>query len=162
MEVVIPILMGGSMYIMSKNSRKSTDPKSNDQVNNQLQNNESVISNSNPNVQEGYGNIYNVPPTTNKEPYKDDLLNNDTIYQGKNNNLDQYYNFNSSSNNLDNYLDKSRSTSYTSLTGEDKDVSNMKHSNMQPFFGSSVKQHTLEYGKQEGIMDFKIGDGSQF
>lgn len=164
MEAVIPIVVGGSIYIMSKNSKKNPPHKDNHSRNSKSNSNSSLnfnINNHNVdiNVKEGYGNIYNVKKDN--RPVSGNLDNNDTVFSGEqNSNLDEYYQFNSSSIRSDNSLDKSRKIMYTSLTGEPQNMANMKHNNMQPFFGATVKQQTLEYNKHEGILDTKIGDGS--
>ena len=157
MEALIPIVVGGSMYIMSKhnknNKNNSSSPSSHSNIHSEYK--KSTMNE----IQEGYGNFYDVKKDN--RPVNGDLENNNTVFNGeRNSNLDEYYQFNSSSIRGDNSLDKSRNMMYTSLTGDTLDTNHMKHNNMQPFFGSSVKQQTLEYNKHEGILDTKTGDGS--
>ena len=47
---------------------------------------------------------------------------------------------------------------FKSLTGESIRPGDIKHNNMQPFFGSSITQSTKGY---EGVLDNYTGAGSQ-
>ena len=47
---------------------------------------------------------------------------------------------------------------YTSLTGETKQVDEIMHNNMKPYFGSNVTQST-DPKKNEGILDNYTGSG---
>jgi hypothetical protein len=51
--------------------------------------------------------------------------------------------------------------SFLSLTGEKINEDGFKHNNMQPFFGSSVKQRVGDYESAEAILDNMQGTGSQ-
>jgi hypothetical protein len=50
---------------------------------------------------------------------------------------------------------------YSSLTGEQVQKSDLKHNNMVPFFGSKVKQN-LNYNANEGVLDNMNGSGAQY
>ena len=49
--------------------------------------------------------------------------------------------------------------SFLSLSGNRINTSDFKHSNMKPFFGSSVKQSNVDRGH---VMDYHTGDGSTY
>jgi hypothetical protein len=50
---------------------------------------------------------------------------------------------------------------FSSLTGNEIMTKDIEHNNMVPFFGSSVKQSTGGFDKSEGILDRMTGAGSQ-
>ena len=50
---------------------------------------------------------------------------------------------------------------FDSLTGEKKKYSEFEHNNMQPFFGSNVKQSTDKLNSNENVLDNMQGSGSQ-
>lgn len=50
---------------------------------------------------------------------------------------------------------------FESLTGEDVKYKDFEHNNMQPFFGSTVKQSTDNLKINQGVLDNKQGSGSQ-
>ena len=50
--------------------------------------------------------------------------------------------------------------SYLSLTGEKIGQGGFRHNNMQPFFGSSVKQRTGNYASAEAYLDNMQGAGT--
>lgn len=194
MEAVIPILLAGSFYIISKNKKDNgmnEDKKFNENLNQytnysvrseeernipniynqpQRQNdsnsnlNPNPNSNSNPNsnpnsYKEGYGNIYDDPKLRNKQMmdkikgvYKPQSIR----YKNVDNDI-QHQNSFSYVDNPNNELDNSRKETFTSLTGELRNVRDMKHANMKPFFGSTVKQSSGEYDRHEGVIDHKMG-----
>ena len=49
---------------------------------------------------------------------------------------------------------------FLSLTGEKIGESGFRHNNMQPFFGTSVKQRSGNYAQSESILDHKQGAGT--
>ena len=125
MELVLPALTLGGLYVISKNK----DDK-----------------------KEGFSTDKNVPdvnyPTTNYS----DTVNN---FSDPNAPIDQY--FESSVHEKVAELDKKK---YISLTGERKEKDEFTHNNMQPFFGSTVKQRSYKEDDQS-ILDNKVGTGSQ-
>ena len=50
---------------------------------------------------------------------------------------------------------------FMSLTGEKVGIDNFEHNNLQPFFGSTVKQRTVNLDGNETLLDSKQGSGSQ-
>ena len=50
---------------------------------------------------------------------------------------------------------------FMSLTGEKVGMNNFEHNNLQPFFGSTVKQRTVNLDGNETLLDSKQGAGSQ-
>jgi len=153
MEVAIPLIALGSMYVISKQK-----------------NNTSVIN-------EGYTNMTQthnplpgvnppapVPNYTITEPVT--RANNTSAYINPNQYSDKYFNpDNYASNekkNPSNYgVGGSLQTAY-SLNGEPIDKSQFKHNNMMPYFGGKVRGATADTNITESVLDNMQGTGSQF
>jgi len=93
-------------------------------------------------------------PVEDKEELKKDIRH----YELSNSTVDKY--FGTHPEKLQN-LDKKKNRHFTSLTGEKITKKGFQHNNMQPFFGSSVKQRIGNYDTAEGILDNMQGAGSQ-
>ena len=50
---------------------------------------------------------------------------------------------------------------FQSLSGNQVDLKNFEHNNMQPFFGSHVKGYNIESRNVENVLDNMVGSGSQ-
>lgn len=202
MEAVIPILLAGSFYIISKNKNEPNQSRNKKYLNgnhlmglnpNQEQTqytsyalrneeemntttmynhneNQSQSKNQNKNslnkksqsYKEGYGNIYNDPKLQNKKmmnKIKGVYKPQTARYKNVDNDMKHQNSF-SYIENENNELDNSRIDMFTSLTGEIKNVQDMKHANMKPFFGSTVKQPNGEYDRHESVIDHKVGRNS--
>ena len=64
----------------------------------------------------------------------------------------------------ENIIDKSKvaqGDNYTSLTGNKVSAQDLKHNNMVPFFGSHVRQRTVNLDSNESMLDNMQGVGSQ-
>ena len=125
MELVLPALTLGGLYMISKNKDEN---------------------------KEGFSTDKNVPdvnyPTTNYSNTVND-------FSDPNAPIDQY--FESSVHEKKAEQDKKK---YISLTGENMEKDRFSHNNMQPFFGSTVKQRSYKEDDQS-ILDNKAGNGSQ-
>ena len=105
----------------------------------------------------------NALPNTNTPPKNfpvngvSELLRNPHYYPNPNTATDKYFQQSV-------YEEKAENdpTRYTSLTGNDVPMAEMKHNNMVPFFGASVKQNTRNLNNNESRLDNMIGTGSQF
>jgi hypothetical protein len=145
MELAIPILALGGMYIISNKDKETKQPKPSDSG-----------------VVEGFKN--KVVNTNTQAPHTEnypviraandfDDLNN---YENANAATDRYF---------QQEIYKQQATSdpnaFYSLTGEQVSLDSFTHNNMQPFFGSTVKQRTFDLNSNESILDAKQGTGSQ-
>ena len=147
MELAIPILALGGMYIISNKDKESkkTSPVHADSG-----------------VVEGFKNkVVNTnitaPHTENFPSIRaandfDDLNN----YENANTATDRYFQ-------QEIYKNQASAdpNTFHSLTGESVSLDNFTHNNMQPFFGSTVKQRTFDLNSNESILDAKQGTGSQ-
>jgi len=139
MEIAIPLILAGGLYMVSKD--KNCDQ------------------------QEGFGNGRKIrticPPQI---PDKNQLFENPSDYSNPTPGVDSFFTgkqSNSFPRNSRNNLDNSRGQSIHSLTGNSISTSEFTHNNMQPCFGSRIKQSTSGYDKSESIMDHYSGGGSQ-
>lgn len=73
---------------------------------------------------------------------------------------DKYFNPKSESNVIQNQINNDKAT-YTSLSGQKVDASYYKHGNMQPYFGSHIRNVDLQASQSESILDNYTGSGSQ-
>ena len=85
---------------------------------------------------------------------KGDVKNSTLYYSGASNNEEMPQ----SNMDIGSSFQQTDSGRFTSLTGEKIRTGDIKHNNMQPFFGSSITQSTKGY---EGVLDNYTGAGSQ-
>jgi hypothetical protein len=163
MEIAIPLIALGGMYIINKENKEnmSTANKKKESFNNmgirtnlQSSNLESKFNNYLPNT-----NVQpqNYPITNNKE-----LIDNIQEYPNPNAATDKYFNQNA-------YELKERSGATVgnniqqiySLTGDYMDSNEFKHNNMVPFNGGKPKGQIYNNNNAETILDSYSGSGSQ-
>lgn len=146
MEVAIPVLALGVMYIMSNNKEETPQPN---------QENYDNISNERlPNVQQRPANY---PKETNT-----DLQNNVCRYPSETAVSDKYFQKESYEKSLEDKSIPENSKQFTSLTGNKITKQELKHNNMVPFFGSKVTQRTGGLNNNESVLDSYSGSGTQF
>jgi hypothetical protein len=156
MEVAIPLIALGSMFVISK----------------QTKNNKNI-----PSGMEGYTNMTQqqnplpgvnppTPPTNYPTTAPVTKANNTSAYINPNQYSDKYYN-------PDNYAanEKKMPSNYGvggglqttySLTGNAIDKEQFKHNNMMPYFGGKVRGATADSNITESVLDNMQGSGSQF
>ena len=142
MEVGIVLVGLGAMYILSNQGAKKSDSNIRNYVKKENftgANHRSRLAN---------------PPTVNYPvEQKGDVKKSTLYYSGASNNTEiQQYNPGT------NLTETKVTDKFTSLTGEKMRPGDLKHNNMQPFFGSSITQSTKGY---EGVLDNYTGAGSQ-
>ena len=143
MEVGIVLVGLGAMYILSNQNQQ----KSKTDIKHYYQKKEGFSGNHRSRLANPRVNNYPVEG-------KGDVKNSTLYYSGANNNTEMpQTNMSIGSTIKDNQSDK-----FQSLTGENVRPGDIKHNNMQPFFGSSVTQSTKGY---EGLLDNYTGAGSQ-
>lgn len=159
MELAIPLLALGGMYVISNQSKPSN-------------NSYKFKDDSKPgNLRENYTNMgkqSNYLPNTNIPPQNYPVSNTneltDTVHKYVNPNAatDKYFNQN-------NYENKQNAgvkvgdniQEIYSLTGKYVDKSNFEHNNMVPFYGGKIKGQVYDMNIAETILDNMIGSGSQ-
>ena len=141
MEVAIPVITLGALYVISNQKKRENFETQNSKIEDQL-----------PNT---HVPPINYPTTTNLS-----LPTNINYYPHPNTATDRYFQ-------QDAYQkmvreeDSPPSIKFTSLTGNSVDPTTIEHNNMVPFFGSHVKQRTVNFDGNEGLLDSLQGAGSQ-
>jgi hypothetical protein len=139
MELAIPILALGGLYVISNQSNKEPVPK------------EAFTGNKKPHIAQTYPKNY---PTQDK----DDLSDTDYKYVNPNTATDKYFNQvhfqkNGGSGN--------EIKEVVSLTGNYLATSDFKHNNMVPFYGAKMRGQQVGMDRAESTLDNMVGAGSQ-
>jgi hypothetical protein len=157
MEIAIPLIALGSMFVISKQSKNN--------------NSNGVLGS------EGYTNMtqqhnmlpgVNPPIPTKNYPTTSPVTpaNNTSAYINPNQYSDKYYDpSNYASNekhNPSNYGVGGGLQPTYSLTGDTIDKDQFKHNNMMPYFGGKVRGATADSNITESVLDNMQGSGSQF
>jgi hypothetical protein len=171
MEIAIPLIALGGMYVISNQNNKSCDiPPINKNKNNN-NNNKNTNNNNNNNNKENFttmGRNVNYLPNTNIPPQNYPVSNIKEVMDT----VEQYENPNSAT---DKYFDQNKYEQIVnqggkvgqnpqqiySLTGNYLDSAQFKHNNMVPFNGGKVKGNTYNTNIAETVLDNMVGSGSQ-
>lgn len=158
MEIAIPLIALGGMYVASNQNKKSQNNSKNktNDVNKAKENFSTMGANPNylPNT--------NIPPTNYPIINNKELVDNVQEYVNPNTASDKYFNQNA-------YEERQRAGGKVSdtiqqvysLTGNYMDTKEFKHSNMVPFNGGKPKGQIYNNNNAETILDNYIGSGSQ-
>ena len=135
MELVIPFIALGGMYVVSNQKKK----------------NRSI---------EPYTNIDNSDTPEDEFQVANENHNDDheEIIGTSNNTTDKYFN---QDNGVFNSSESQKMAQAYSLTGNFIDLDKFKHNNMVPFNGKKVKGQLYNINANESLLDNKIGSGSQ-
>jgi hypothetical protein len=164
MEIAIPLIALGGMYVISNQNNKSCDippiNRNNRTTNNNRNNNKENFTT--------MGRQVNYLPNTNIPPQNYPVSNIKEVIDT----VEQYENPNSAT---DKYFDQNKYEQIVnqggkvgqnpqqiySLTGNYLDSAQFKHNNMVPFNGGKVKGNTYNTNIAESVLDNMIGSGSQ-
>lgn len=162
MELAIPLIALGGMYVISNNSNNS---------NNSNESSKKIYNNSNTSKKETFTNMGKTPnylPNTNIAPQNYPIMNNSELidniqeYPNPNTATDKYFNQNL-------YEQKERAGKRVgdtiqevySLTGDYMASEEFKHNNMVPFNGGKPRGQIYNNNNAETILDNYAGTGSQ-
>ena len=164
MEIAIPILALGGMYVISNQSSNTNTNKNKNK--NKYENP--------PNFQNSQENFTNMGKQANYLPNTDIPPQNfpvsninqlvDTVQQYSNPNVatDKYFNQNNYEERASKGLPVGQNPQQIySMSGNYLDSQQFKHNNMVPFNGGKVKGNTYNVSMSESILDNMIGNGSQ-
>ena len=173
MELAIPIVALGGMYLVSNQNKK------NDTAGSIKKLKESFITSSNPYNRANNPNVLpntNIPPTnypvllpntgSNVNAYPQPNAVTDKFYNASVGNQvlrnpDQFGNsYNPNTNSKKNAGFTSPNTVY-SLTGQPINQNKFEHNNMVPFFGAKIRGRTVDANATESVLDTYSGAGSQ-
>lgn len=129
--LAIPIVVLGSLYILSEQEKKNTEKQSTHDIKQYKKNllSEGFVASSENN---------NDTNNTDSTQYTDEIFGKGKIPSSSNNN----------------YL-------VNLMNGEKVNPSSFKHNNMQPFFGSKQRGNISDFNNNESLLDIKQGIGSQ-
>ncbi len=163
MELAIPLIALGGMYVISNQKKEGLTKKSN---NKETFNNMGIRSNlQSSNLESRFNNYL---PNTKVQPQNYPIMNNKELidnvqeYPNPNSATDKYFNQNA-------YELKERSGEQVgsniqqiySLTGDYMSSTEFKHNNMVPFNGGKPKGQIYNNNNAETILDNYVGNGSQ-
>jgi len=153
MELAIPLIALGGMYVISNQKNKSC--KKNNILNENFSNMGKSQQNSDlPNTNIPSGNY----PITNKK----ELLDTTQEYPNPNTATDKYFNQNLYEKKVNQGIRTGNNIQdIYSLSGNYLESEQFKHNNMVPFYGGKVKGYTYDIDIAETILDNMAGTGSQ-
>jgi hypothetical protein len=169
MELAIPLIALGGMYVITNQSKPNSNSKTN--KNNSSSNQSSSSMTNSSKKQENFNNMgakTNYLPNTNVPPTNYPIMNNkelvDTVqeYQNANTATDKYFNQNAyeQRQRAGGKVDSNIQQVY-SLTGNYMDSEQFRHNNMVPFNGGKPKGQIYNNNNAETILDNYAGTGSQ-
>lgn len=143
MELAIPLVALGGLYIISNQEKQNENFKNREQL---------------PNTDIPDKNYPSLPPITAVDSDPTSKLSTTYYYDGPSVYTDKYFNtkMNSSTINKNN----NSNAVYNSLSGKKVDLSYFQHNNMAPFFGSHVRS-VPSANSAESLLDNYTGAGSQ-
>jgi len=165
MELAIPLIALGGMYIISNQSSSNNSNNSNNSKNSNYKNNKSIQNSENfrtmgkspnylPNV--------DIPPQNYPVTNVNQLVDTVQEYPNPNAATDKYFDQTYYENRVNNgKLVGQNPQSIYSLTGNYLDSNQFKHNNMVPFDGGKIKGYTYDTNISESVLDNMIGTGSQ-
>jgi hypothetical protein len=161
MEIAIPLIALGGMYVISNQTNENCNKKEIRKANEENFTNMGIRSNLGVKTDNYLPNT-NIPPQNFPVTNINQLVDTVQEYPNPNVATDKYFNQNlyqeKSRNNVS--VDKNIQDIY-SLTGNYLKSEQFKHNNMVPFNGGKIKGHTYDMNINESVLDNMIGSGSQ-
>jgi len=153
MEIAIPLLALGGVYIISNQS--SEDKKKNIRKNlENFENLNRIKSNLMPNT--------DIPPQNFPATNINELVDDVRHFPNPNASTDKYFNQNLYEENVRNNIPVNKNIQQIySLSGDYLDSAQFKHNNMKPFYGGKIKGNTYDINITESLLDNMNGTGSQ-
>lgn len=163
MEIAIPLIALGGMYVVSNQSNENCSKKEIRQSIRQKENFTNMGIRSNLGVKtDNYLPNTNIPPQNFPVSNINQLVDTVQEYSNPNVATDKYFNQNLYEQNVrNNVLVGQNPQEIYSLTGNYLDSQQFKHNNMVPFNGGKVKGRTYDMNINESVLDNMIGSGSQ-
>lgn len=146
MELAIPLVALGGLYIISNQKTKKEN----------FQNNENL-----PNIDIPDKNYPYQPPIISIDTDTTSKLSTNNHYDTPSAYTDKYFNGKMNNKIVDNYGERyDKNGTYKSLNGKTVDTSYFKHNNMVPYFGSHIRSMPNS-NTSESMLDNMVGAGSQ-
>ena len=165
MEIAIPLIALGGMYVVSNQSNENCTKKEIRQKRQENFTNMGIRSNLATRQSELHGNYLpntNIPPQNFPVSNINQLVDTVQEYPNPNAATDKYFNQNLYEQKVRNHVPVSKNPQEIySLTGNYLNSDQFKHNNMIPFNGGKVKGRTYDMNINESVLDNMIGSGSQ-
>lgn len=159
MELAIPLIALGGMYVVSNQQPSRECNKQNQKIQSRKMKQENFT---NMGAQVNYLPNTNIPPQNFPVPNINQLVDTVQEYSNPNVATDKYFNQNEYQRKVKNNVDVGKNIQEIySLTGNYLDSQQFKHNNMVPFNGGKVKGNTYRVNTSETILDNMMGTGSQ-
>ena len=159
MELAIPLIALGGMYVVSNQQPSRECNKQNQKTQSRIMKQENFT---NMGAQVNYLPNTNIPPQNFPVPNINQLVDTVQEYSNPNVATDKYFNQNEYQRKVKNNVDVGKNIQEIySLTGNYLDSQQFKHNNMVPFNGGKVKGNTYRANTSETILDNMMGTGSQ-
>jgi len=156
MEIAIPLIALGGMYVAS-NQKKEPFVKPKKQEKEKEKENYTNMGKS-----KNYLPNTNIPPQNYPVPNENELVSTVQRYSNPNVATDKYFDQNLYEKNQNDGLRVGNNIQEIySLTGNYLDSSEFKHNNMVPFYGGKIKGQLYNANMGETILDNMVGSGSQ-
>jgi hypothetical protein len=161
MEIAIPLIALGGMYVISNQPKRSNESCNNKGIKRENFDNMGIRSNLGVRTDNYLPNT-NIPPQNYPVTNLNELADTVNEYPNPNVATDKYFNQNA----YEKMVDSGRPVGNKpqeiySLTGNYLNSEQFKHNNMTPFNGGKVKGRTYDMGVNESVLDNMIGAGSQ-
>ena len=153
MELAIPIIALGGLYMASKTSKPATTTSSSSFKNSFIGQRDGFES-SLPNIDIPNKNYPSEYPIASAEVEQTSKLSTINKYDTPSVYTDKYFNG-------DVYPQSTEANSFTSITGKKVDSNYFQHNNMTPFFGAKNRSTILDSNSTEGVLDNYVGSGTQ-
>lgn len=161
MEIAIPLIALGGMYVVSNQSNENCSKKEIRQSQREKFTNMGIRSNLGVRTDNYLPNT-NIPPQNFPVSNINQLVDTVQEYPNPNVATDKYFNQNLYEQKVRNHVPVSKNPQEIySLTGNYLDSQQFKHNNMIPFNGGKVKGKTYDMNVNESVLDNMIGSGSQ-
>jgi hypothetical protein len=161
MEIAIPLIALGGMYVVSNQSNENCSKKEIRQSQREKFTNMGIRSNLGVRTDNYLPNT-NIPPQNFPVSNINQLVDTVQEYPNPNVATDKYFNQNLYEQKVRNHVPVNKNPQEIySLTGNYLDSQQFKHNNMIPFNGGKVKGKTYDMNVNESVLDNMIGSGSQ-
>lgn len=159
MELAIPLIALGGMYVVSNQKNQSCATTS---KNKKVHFNQESFKNMGKPGQNAYLPNTNIPPQNFPVSNIPELVDTVARYDNPNTATDKYFNQNlyEAKENKGYKVGNTPQEIY-SMTGNYLDSKQFKHNNMVPFYGAKIKGYTYDASIAESVLDNMIGSGSQ-
>jgi len=160
MEIAIPLIALGGMYVVSNQNNQNNNHNKNNKKPSSYNNKQENFANMGKNVNYLPNTV--VPPQNFPVENIDQVVGTVNNYANPNTATDKYFNQNLYEQNERKGISVGRDPQEIySLTGNYLDSAQFKHNNMVPFNGGKVKSYTFDNKFAEVILDNMVGNSSQ-